>query len=91
MNALGRGEIGCHCNRKDKDCGGGCGNGDALGRANVQARARAADGPLCAQRSAWWSGEKGEEEVNNDNNIRPYFGDAREGVAWAMPLQTQEG
>jgi hypothetical protein len=58
---------------------------------NVQARVRAADGPLCTQRSAWQSGEKGEEEVDNDVDIQPYFGDAQEGVAWAMPLQTQAG
>ncbi len=78
-------------NRKDKDGGGGCGDGDALGRANVQARARAANGPSCPQRSAWQSGKKGEEEVNDDNKVQPYFGNAREGVAWARPLQTQAG
>jgi hypothetical protein len=37
------------------------------------------------------SGEKGEEEVNDDNNVQPYFGDVREGVAWATLLQTQAG
>ncbi len=58
---------------------------------NVQARGRAADAPLCAQRLAWRSGEKGEEEVEDDDDIQPYFGNAREGVAWATPLQTQAG
>jgi hypothetical protein len=67
------------------------GNGDALGRANVQARARAAYGPSCAQRLAWQSGKKGEEEVDDDDNVQPYFGNAQEGVAWATPLQTQVG
>jgi hypothetical protein len=51
----------------------------------------AADGPSCAQRLTWRSGKKGEEEVNDDDDIQPYFGDAWEGVAWAMPLQTQVG
>jgi hypothetical protein len=36
-------------------------------------------------------GEKGEKEVDDDNDVQPYFGDAREGVAWAMPLQTHVG
>jgi hypothetical protein len=52
---------------------------------------RTADGPSCAQRSAWQSGKKGEEEVDNDDNVQPYFGDVQEGVAWATPLQTQAG
>ncbi len=91
INALGRGEFWRCRDRKDKDSGNGCGDGDALGRANVQVRARAADGPLCARRSAWRSGKKGEEEVDNDDDVQPYFGNAREGVAWATPLQTQPG
>jgi hypothetical protein len=61
------------------------------GGAKVQARAKAANGPSCTQRSAWQSGKKGEEEVDDDNNVHPYFSNAREGVAWAMPLQTQAG
>ncbi len=35
--------------------------------------------------------EKGGEEVNDDNNVQPYFGDVWEGVGWATPLQTQVG
>jgi hypothetical protein len=58
-------------------------------RAKVQARARVADGPLCARCLAWRSSEKGEEEVDDDDDVQPYFGDAREGVVWATPLQTQ--
>ncbi len=91
MHALGGGEIRRRRDRKDKDGSGGCSNGDALGRANAKARARAVNGPSCTRCLAWWSGEKGEEEVNNDDNVQPYFGDAREGVVWAMPLQTQAG
>ncbi len=51
----------------------------------------AADGPSCTRRSAWRSGKKGEEEVNNDDDVQPYFGDAQEGVTWATALQTQAG
>jgi hypothetical protein len=91
MHTLGEGEIRRSCDHEDKDGGGGCVNGDVLGRANVQVRARAADGPSCARHLAWRSGKKGEEEVDNDDNVQPYFGVAREGVAWAMPLQTQAG
>jgi hypothetical protein len=91
MHALGGGENRrCH-DREDKDAGGGCGEGNVLGRAKVQARVRATDGPLCARRLAWRSGKKGEEEFDDDDDVQPYFGDAREGVAWAMPLQTQAG
>ncbi len=54
-------------------------------------RARGDDGPSCTRLLAWRSGKKGEEEVDDDNNVQPYFGNAWEGVAWAMPLQTQAG
>jgi hypothetical protein len=50
-----------------------------------------ANGPSCARRSAWRSGKKGEDEVDDDNDIQPYFSNAQEGVAWDMPLQTQAG
>ncbi len=60
-------------------------------RTKTAAVAGAADGHSCARRSAWRSGKKGEVEVDNDNNIQPYFGDAGEGVAWATHLQTQAG
>jgi len=42
--ALGWGEILRRRNREDEDGGGGCRGGGALGRMNVQARARAATG-----------------------------------------------
>ncbi len=34
---------------------------------------------------------EGGEEVNDDIDVQPYFGDAWKGVAWATPLQTQAG
>jgi hypothetical protein len=35
--------------------------------------------------------KEGGGEVDDDDDVQPYFGNAREGVAWATPLQTQAG
>ncbi len=42
----------------------------------------------------FWPGgvaRKGKKEVDNDDDIQLYFGNAQAGVAWATPLQTQVG